>query len=400
MATRNQRKLFEDLGLLNQAEPINPFEILGLDPEFAKNLLKEDKNGGAVRLVADGLYRVLSKRYYPDVQKTGDAERFRAINEASLRIKDATPAALTRWSKTERTPSSTTADKYKAERQIMAERAAVLLRQNIELAHHPLHFSQLDSAQGLLLHRSGSTLLLRQRPDEGVQINPGRISVLNETQRMAHLKTLANDFQEFMKRHESFGLEPGSKIATYIDQRGRASILNPDLEFIMDISGPVQEHRERHETLNDRARSADYWSRAEDPILYLTTLPEAGSKEEITSQFIEFPSRVVGRYQEVDLTWDISMEVAGSISEQNFFNRMKHGKSVGAAALRGSGMGEEMSRFSMIGTPEQRLIEGDAGYSPLLAPGKSLLLFDPYNNVPVITDAQIVGLVGNNSSAA
>jgi hypothetical protein len=59
-----------------------------------------------------------------------------------------------------------------------------------------------------------------------------------------------------------------------------------------------------------------------------------------------------------------------------------------------------MSHFNLLATQSQQLLEQDPGYSPLLKPDTSLLMFDPINRLPVITDVKVMGMIGNNSKAS
>ena len=62
MASR-QRQLFEELGMLEEpVQEANPYETLGIDAEFAQNLLKEDPSGSTLQFVTGGMYRVLSRQ--------------------------------------------------------------------------------------------------------------------------------------------------------------------------------------------------------------------------------------------------------------------------------------------------------------------------------------------------
>jgi hypothetical protein len=403
MAASKQRRLFEDLGLIDQPTEANPYETLGLDQTFANNLLKEDPSGAALQFIAGALHKALSRRYHPDIPDTGDEDRFRAINEADTRITEASSAALVRWSKTERLNSASTSQVkgLQAERAAILGRAAELLQADLELGNHPQHFSQLSSAQGILLQRANTPLLMRQQPEGGMQVLMGRVSDLSKARATGNAQVF--DFRAFLKQNDSFGLEPGTKIVTYIDDEGRASILKPDLTFIMDITDPVAKKRQKREKLSHAQRgevsNKDFWSRSDDPLLFITSVPEAQNAQKPETQLVLFPSWAGPPGGGASLAWNIPMDTVGSVADQDFFGRMKHNKATENIALSGGATKRTMSHFNLLAAQTRQLLEHDPGYSPLLRAGNSLLLYDAANRVPVITDAKVMGMIGNNSKA-
>lgn len=401
MARQDRRRIFEELGLLNEPEPTNPYKTLGLDPAFAGELLREDPSGEMIRLAAGALRQALAKRYHPDVPKTGNADRFREIDEANSRIQEAQEQqgqkiTLARWSRVEQSgvPSSQL-EKARTERESLVTHAAELFQTNLELGNHPQHFSQLQWTQGALLQRGSSALLLQQLPEGGVQIARGDSLKIGEVKQSLE-ESQAFDFPAFLRQHELFGLEPGSKIVAYVDQEHRASILAPDLSFIMDITVPVTEHREKRKRIPQGQNDPSFWARARSPVLFITSVPVASQVTTPKTQIITFSDI---KDSARSAAWELPLEVAGTVSDQDFFNRMRYTKNVGATAIVGNAQ-YTMQHFNLIATPARKFIENDPKYSPVLLNGSSLVLYDPTNDTPVVTDAKVIGMIGSNSRAA
>jgi hypothetical protein len=397
-----RQKLFEELGLLESGEQVlNPLAILGIDPEFASNLLKEDKDGEALRFVATGLHRILSRRYHPDLPDTGDAARWTEINEANTKIDNASPASLSRWSKRERTSTFAVTDKMKQERTEIVNRTAGLIQDTFELGNHPEHFSQMKWSQGVLTQRSSSPLLFRERQDGKLQTTQGYTSIVGARNPPKEVKDSAFDIRTFMKLNDSFGLTPDSKYAAFVDDLGRASILTSNLRFLMDVSAPVHSYRVKRTSFPERLQKQignyDLWARNPSSILYIGTVPGEKSGPRPRGQLIAFPG-INDDENAKPITSELNMEIVGSISNPNYFKRIRHSSAVGAVALGGSKASGSAS-FNMLSTTAAGLIESDAGYSPLITVGNSLMLFDRINHTPVITDVKIVGLIGNNAQA-
>lgn len=399
MASR-QSRLFEELNLREVAEPTNPYEILGIDPDFARQLLKEDPGGDALKVFASGIHRILSRRYHPDTLNTGNRERFQAITDAEDRIQTAASSSLSRWSRVERTAKSAKLEQLTAEREALIGHFAGMVTTNMEAGWKPQHFSQLTWTQGLLLERNRKRYLMRHQ-ENGMRVTQG-ISATNSGALPLEVKEAGFSFESFLKVHD-FDLQPGTAIAAYIDEKGRASILSPDLTFLMDVTGPVNQYRENRktfskDTLADLA-GVDSWLRAEYPVLFQTTVPGATDTptEGLTTVF---PEHLGSRVDDPRSTnWDMDLEVVGSLSEVNYFARMRHAKQTGAAAIRAAKRTQGRNYFKLATLPTRQLVEDDAGYTPLLSAGNSLLLYDPNLGMPVATDAKIIGLIGSNSQA-
>ena len=61
MAKSRQRKLFEELGLLSEPLPPNPYDELGITQELAHELLTVDKSGETLRALANSAFRALHR---------------------------------------------------------------------------------------------------------------------------------------------------------------------------------------------------------------------------------------------------------------------------------------------------------------------------------------------------
>lgn len=403
------KQLFEELGLLEEAQaPVNPYNSLGIDLGFARELLADDSTGETLRSVADGMYKVIARRYHPDTN-SDHPERYQAAEEANRQLSQAPLSALSRWTKADSAPASPSQGSgLQNKLAATAGRVADLLHENFEYGQHPLHFSSLWAAQGVLLKRGSRTLLLRQQQSGGVSILPGTTAKLEGGVGKARHMSQVFDFQSFMRAHKSFGLEPGTTIATYIDENRRASILRSDLSFLMDISDPVADHRKLHAQASlksDSAKSEQYktfWLRSPDPLLFITQTPGAESEGEIEAQFIQFDKHIAGAGTGLGraMGWDIPMEVAGSVADESFFKRVQYGKAAARIAISGGSSRTARRYFQMAATQARHIIEQDAGYSPLLTHGNRLLLYDRTSGSPVATDATIIGMVGSNARAS
>lgn len=378
MASR--QRLFTELGLLDETEEVNPYETLGIDAGFAQELLKEDPSGSTLRSVTGAISRVLSRQYHPDVGETADVERFRLVQAAHESVTNATPTELRRWSKVERVASSIRLEKMREASNARVEGTSELVRLNMELGHDPRHFSQLRWTQGVLARHNKATLLLRTQ-QQGLDIVRGQ----HVTDGLSGQPL--GSFHGFMHQQSYFGVEPGTRTATYIDGKGRATLLRSDLGFIMDITAPVQSFAKR------RARSKTpeeaSWARSEDPLLITTTFPEADFATPAETQLVVFS----GKNRRLATKWELPLDISGSVADPSFYKRIRHRSVVGAFAL--TGPGAQQSHFNVIPTSTQEMVDQDAGYSPLVTPGNSLVLYDQHNRVPVATDVRILGMLGN-----
>ncbi len=403
--TSRRRQLFEELGLTTGEAPTNPYNTLGLDPEFARKLLQEDPTGAALKTVTSGLHRALSKIYHTD-REGADPAKYDEVVKADQKINLASGSALLRWSRAERPGSVPQAKKMQEQQAALLGRAANILQTTVELGQHPHHFSQLHLAQGVLMRRGARTLLMRSGAEDGVQIIPGTTTALNDgnsikaVDRPSH----AFDFRSFMNAHDSFGIEPETDIVTYVNERGRTSILRPDLTFMMDITDPVADYRRRRQAAsNDLFRQkgslSDLWLRTADPLLYISRIPAVGDYRDSTAQIVQFTSWLGPKRSGKSLARELTMEAAGSVGDPNFYNKVRNDRVAGALALSGTGASSETSYFNTIALPSERLIELGIDYSPLMTTGNSLLLRDISTNLPVVTDAQVVGMIGSNIRA-
>lgn len=404
MASGRKNRIFEELNLLDQEEDANPYVVLGLSQEFASELLEEDPSGEALQFAVNGLYRTLSKRYHPDNPTSGNADRFKEMDAANLRVSEASVSSLRRWLSSGRpiVRSSEIAKKMQAEKNRMVDYATELLNSELELGNHPKHFSKLEDAQGILLQRARTTLLLRPSPS-GTYISKGTVTDLTNVRRSLE-ETQAFDFQGFLSRNESFGLAPNTDIVTYIDERGRASILTPDLEFIMDVTDPVEERRrQRANTTNGQRpkevnRDISAWSDTHNPILFITKTPSIQGAVPPT-QLVTFSTAYDGQSGTQEQPWNIPLNVVGSISDKTFFNKTRKSADTASAALSGSSQQRAKNHFNLLATQTRQLVEDNPGYTPLIQGGNSLLLYDAKNKMPVVTDAKVVGMIGSNSRA-
>lgn len=387
MASKQHRRLFEELGLLDQPAASNPYETLGLDPNFASEILKEKDGLATLRAATTALHRVLAKRYHPDVTDTGNAQRFHDISRANESIENAGKEALIRWSRKEQQADHTAIKRIQSERQRLIQDFTELFQDNIELGHHPDHFSQLTWAQGLLLQRANIPYLLHSPANGGVKITRGHRG------EELGLNPNALSLSRFLQQHGSFGLEPGQAVSVYLTPE-RASLINEELRFIMDITDPIANYKKKRMTKGRPADSSDIWALTEDPLLISATVPgKEFSSQHPVNQLIAFPddSNSPG--------WDLPLEVVGVLQNSKIFNRIRHSGSKDLEALT-SGQKQRSAYFHMATAPMQQLVEGDSQYTPLLNRKGSLVLYDTENRMPVITDASVIGMIGSNSRAS
>jgi len=201
MASRGQ-KIFEELGFTQEQEVfVNPYSSLGIDPDFARQLLSEDKSGEALQSVVTSMYRALSTRYHPDIPTTGDHAKFRTIGEARERIQTATPASLSRWTKVERSAgSSFMYDKLKVEHEALRQRSADTMHNVIDAGRNPTHYAHFSWAAGLLIQRGNLSFLVQQRNIGGISVTQGMPYESGKAAQTAGLKEKtqhAFDFQMF-----------------------------------------------------------------------------------------------------------------------------------------------------------------------------------------------------------
>lgn len=404
MATNKQRRLFEEIGLLNEEVQANPYQTLGLSQDFASEILTEDPSGDTLRGLAGALHKSLSRRYHPDVKPTGDSERFRAITDADKRIADASISSLVRWAKENRTSTSSSSQlrKLQNDNEIFVEKATDVLQATFEASNNPLHFSRLEDAQGVLLTREKSTMLMRQDETGGVQVRNGVVADLGSLKAATH-ETQAFDFRRFLSHNQSFGIEPNTDIVGYLDDNGRASILSNELKFIMDITDPVEARRRQRQrtssaqnTLND---GTDQWLRRNDPVLIMTKTPDPASSKRPAARIVSFPDTLRGYNSSRKLTWELPMEVVGSVADKKFFSQMRSNKNLGAVAISGSDNQRSLNYFNMISAQARHIIDQAPGYTPLLQKGNSLMMYDEVSRSPIVTDAMIIGMIGSDSRA-
>lgn len=387
MARKQHRRLFEELGLLDQTPPSNPYETLGLDPNFANEILKEKDGMATLQAAVTALHRVLARRYHPDMADTGNQQRFRDISQATKSIKDADKETLTRWSKKEQSVDRAAIKRAQGERQKLVQDFTELFQDNIELGNHPDHFSQLAWAQGLLLQRAGIPYLLHSSASGGVKIVRG-----HRGQELG-MNPNALSVPRFLHQHDSFGLEPGGVVGVYLTSE-RASLVNEELRFIMDITDPITDYRKKRRTpKGSPTDSSDQWARTGDPVLISTTVPDKKSAlQQQIAQIIVFPDN------NKSPGWSLPLEVVGVLQNSKIFNRIRHGRNQDTEALI-SGQQQRSAYFNMAASPMQQLVERESQYSPLLTNRGSLVLYDNENRMPVITDASVIGMIGSNSKA-
>ncbi len=390
------RRLFEGLGL-DQPQPqeINPLQTLGVDRGFAQELLGEDRTGATVKLVVHGLYRALARVYHTDVvdSNTQNAERFNGIVRAHDRVAEASPQELARWAKPDRTTGARPASSSQTQKSnARAEIATDMVRSTMELGNNPLHFSQFQWSQGALLVRDKRPLLLQNDPGNGdKRLLPGEAVHWGSRQYSALHEAAVGTLRHFMEQYTWFGLPPDSRIVLYVDERARASILNPDMSFLMDVSQPLRAFDEAQIAAGDKSES--FWAHGVNPALITTRISGAAHADDSDTRVTTFPVMNGGR----DMSQDMRMNVAGSTSDAAFFKVVRH-QGAGATALRGASA--KGSYFSAAPASVTEMIDRSAGYSPLVLPGNSLVFYDASLQKPLATDLRILGMLGNGAQKA
>lgn len=414
MSTK-RRRMFEELGLLSEELPTNPLHDLGIEPGFARTLLGESAaEKRDLELVAKSTYRALSRLYHPDTGDQPNSDKFHGISSALKQIEDASPSQLLRWCKVERgSASSQAVSSLKEQNQQLLEQASEVIGRTLRLGNHALHYSQLSLSQGLLAQRKGMPLLIRNDTETGT-INVQRGVVLNREEAFMDdaddaydaeedevlIETRAMNFHRFLSNHDSFGIPNGSRIALYMDEAGRASILEPDLSFVMDVSGPIAKHRQENANKKKRTKErivdelGKKWSKAGIATLQ-TAIVGLDNIRDAEMQTTIFPRDKRG-YE----TWSIPMEVVGHVSNAEHLKR-KSVQKTGARAIASSVYTPSSAAyFDLTAIPVEQLIVGDADYSPLLVSAQDLLLYNPEIQMPVLTDAKILGIIGSHSDSS
>jgi len=416
MATRRQQKLFDSLNLNTAAPETNPFDDLGLSRGVARELLENgNKAAGreALSLAASALYRTLSRVYRQDIEPlaVGNSSRLTKIQRAHERIGAAEHEALLSWSREEqRSPDSsvvTALESRLARTQRAVDQAANILGDGFAVGRHPNHFSQLPLAHGVLLKRGESFVLTRPMPDQGISVLPSSVIAVDESSRQLFdpgtTRPPASDiydgfgFLTFMRRNQSFGLEPGMKVGAFLEEGGRTSLLRSDLSFLMDVTAASREYQE--DTARRDPIVAIHTSQADSQrtTLFTTTVP-IGTADTTSVNVMTFSKPQRGE----DPTWNHpTLEVVGSVGNDELFTGIRSSTRTGMTAIEAAHSDRYRGLFNFFGLPLGRLLESeDSGYSPVLEPGNRLLLYDMQTGTPLITDAKIIGMIGSNAIAS
>jgi hypothetical protein len=394
-----QNEIFAELGVLDEPEPVNPYVALGIDANFADQLLKEDRSGAALKSYSNGVYRLLTRRYHADIQDTANPERFREITDAIEKIESANRSALSRWSRLGRPAVSLQFDKVRKENEEVINRTTELIQTDLENGHDPNHYSQIAWAQGLLVGSRNLTFLMRRVGHGGMSIIFGQKQPLTSGGR-AKGENQSIDIQTFLRTNKNFGLPADTQLSVYIDENGRSTILDPSLRFLMDITDPIARYRSRRERYTNaklnEIGSSDLWSRAKDPIIFITTTSSVeNQKKAVETSIISFPRQI----QEATTIWHIPYEVAGSFADDSFFRRMRATSRSGQLALNGGTAAAETRGFTFVSAKTRSLVDQDVGYTPVMQPGNSLMMYDSTLRIPIATDAKVIGILGSNSYA-
>lgn len=399
-------RLFDELGLRDVEEPTNPLTDLFIDAAAAQELLVDDDSGETLRLVAKSIARVLARKYHPDTGENPDTDRLEEVTAAKEKIIEASPAALRRWTRQPGVRRSGESRESKEARERLTANAVNILQSSIELGSHPEHFGQLRWSQGVIGERNGNLLLLRQTQADGLQVLGGTAfgsaAMLDEGEIKFSLADVSRDVRDFFRRKDNFGLAPETPYMLYIDENGRASLLSRDLKFLMDITGPIAEIHEQRDALSNKERSdigtKDLWARNRNPLLISSRMPGKLAGVPVT-RAVQFPTAISYSNRDVAAAWVLPFSVAGSISDTGFFGKFKHNQKSGALEITASQGVEGAGMFNLLGVPTEALLSQNPGYTPLVSPKNRLVLFDDERKMPIVTDLQIVGLLGNDAYA-
>ncbi len=404
-------RLFEELGLTDEAPALNPFAELGIDPAFASELLRSDATGKDMELMARNMYRTLSRLYHPDSGAHPDSERFQRLKEAETLIVGADRARMMRWAKTDRPVSSNREAQLREQNNALLERSSEALERTMRLGHHALHYSELAWSQGLLAQRGEMLLLLREDDQNGgISVHRGHTMTHNNplpseddsaarTPRTQELEFMG--VQRFLQDNDSFDIQPGTRIGLYMDEVGRTSILEQDLAFVMDVTAPIATYREEYDGRKIKSKERidddiEEWSKTGIPTLHMTDVPLKKSMKPIPVQSTIFPSERRGFEP-----WHLPHEVIGHVGDPEFKQRIRKHRQTGAQAIassiRSSG---GATYFNINPVPTRTLITEDAQYSPLLVTGRDLLLYDPDHRMPALTDVKIMGVIGSHAASS
>ncbi|HWB39209.1 MAG TPA: hypothetical protein VG604_03105 [Candidatus Saccharimonadales bacterium] len=402
MVTKKQQNLFEELGVLTEAEPVNPYHTLGIDPNFVRDLLQEDPSGKAVRTFASAAYRGLSQLYHPD-NSPDNADKFRTITGARDQITEATTDGLSRWSRVQRASRAVSLDSLSARVELVLNQSAETIQSTMRFGRDPLHFTQERWAQGILLeHGSGLLLARRSIDDAGLRVTKAVDLSTDRIQRIpaGDNKEVLFDFRNFLDNHDSFGIEPGAPVRAFVDG-DRATILNDDLSFMMDVSEPVADFRRIREMTrgrdDQRVGGEDAWLRRSSPSMYRTSSGGTKASQRPLKIWVFQEHIRADEQTSHDLGWNIPFFSAGSVAP-NYYQKMKHSKESGRLALRSAQLARhEHAYFNWLPVTVRSLIDENASYSPVIATGNSLLLYDAASDAPIATDTKIIGLLGNNA---
>jgi hypothetical protein len=396
------------MGLLGQPKPeaTNPLTDLGMTPQITHEFLNLDADGTALRGLARTMYRGLSGRIHPDIAGDEKAGRFKTFNEAWQRIDGASKEDLARWA---RNPEAATAHRERQatkEQQAIVDRAGQLVLANMRLGSDPLHFSQLRWSQGMLVRGTKSTILLRE-DDEGIHALPGTPFDVDHNKPPHDPNSQAFDFRAFLREYGNFGIEEDTKIAAFLDETGRATILDTaDLGFMMDVTLPVKAYRRKRKRVtkgdeispDNVAGWSNAWSRTHDALL-ITTQVASDDNPTPATRITTFPRKVGTGKQGAVRQWDLPQLTAGSASTDELFKTARFGRKASGAAIEGRTQADVFKYFGLAGVAVRDLVETDTGYTPLLSPRNNLMLYDTASGSPVATDAKIIGVLGNGPQA-
>lgn len=393
--------IFNELGLLDEPDPTNPLQTLGLDLEFASGMLIEDPSGQAVQLIAGALAKELSKRYHTDADESGSRERFDEVREAAGRVSNASTAALGRWAVKPR-PVAVDAERLRAERDAVQERAVHMHEQSIELASHSDHFRSFTSSIGLVLRQRSAIYLAQPDGNEAFTVIAGSTrtytDLVDDYFTRKDIQHASQDVSDFLVANKLLDPTPGTVRHLFLD--GGPGMRIYDNEFAKPVVTDVElaEKRRARQDMTAREKrkvgSTDMWARRDNPaIITVATANDGESASVLSTTQFDTGRLERSRKKRSIFAWNIPYSVVGS-SPKEFANKMlKAPPTMQREALQGQ-VATADSPIRLASFNIRQFLEQDDAYTPLLTRGNALVLrYVDAARTSIVAEATIAALL-------
>ena len=400
-------QFFETLGLMGEppAEPEpTPLELVGLEPGFARDLLTTDPSGDILRGVIAVVARRLMQAGHPDTSEGDRSDLYTRGARAAALLKEARDVTtLTGWVRNTQGgrpatsgPSPRMVEELRSEVAAANSRFAEVIKDGFDAIANPLHYSRIALTRGVLGRRQDDSFLITQHPD-GVAVLRSQHYA---TRRVGGTAVTAIEhqrgFTNFMDRNGWFGIPSDQQVHVLVDRSGQTTVLDRTYGFMMDISGPVVEMRSRYNSLlrhgsEIESLSRYLWCTGPGAQLYSAARPSDASLTPVTS-VLKFSGRSSATKPAMPAY------IVGSIADRDVFTASRR---TGFQPALGAGNQQRVQRdFNTFGVPDAQLAQWTTHtYSPVVHAGNLLLMYDSSLGMPVITDIEVVGVLGSSPEA-